>query len=292
VTSRGSAAPPLIDLVLPTIGRTTELERFLASLAAQSYRSFRLILVDQNEDDRLSPILSPYEDAFPLIRLVSQPGASRARNAGLREIEGDLVGFPDDDCWYPANLLETVVEQLAIRAELDGIGGRTIDEAERSSFVRWADADQPQPITHANVWRTAVAVTIFFRRPVVDAVGGFDEALGVGAGTRWGSGEETDYVLRALAAGFRIGYDPGVTVFHESPDPPFSRVAARKGFAYGMGHSRVLRRHGFGRSFAAYRIAQLVGAAAYFVARGQLGRARFYWAMAVGRAAGWLAGAK
>jgi glycosyltransferase involved in cell wall biosynthesis len=127
-----------VELILPTIGRTLELDRFLKSLARQSFRRFRLIIVDQNSDDRLLPILSRYVDEVPLIRLTSRPGASRARNVGLRRAEGAFVGFPDDDCWYPADLLETVVDLLNGRLDLDGVGGRTIDSTGRSSFVLWA----------------------------------------------------------------------------------------------------------------------------------------------------------
>jgi GT2 family glycosyltransferase len=275
-----------IDLVLPTVARTTEPERFLDSLAQQSSQNFRLIIVDQNRDDRLLPILARHEHAFPIVHLASPLGASRARNAALQNIEGDLVGFPDDDCWYPPDLLEKVVDLLARRPELDGIGGRTIDAAGRSSFILWARAER-SAITHANVWRTAVAVTIFLRKNVVDSIDGFDEMLGVGAGTPWGSGEETDYVLRALASGFRIDFDPSVVVYHESTNPAFSRSAAARAYAYGMGHSLVLRKHGYGWRFALYRVLQLTAGAAVFLGRARFAHARFYWAMARGRAVGW-----
>jgi GT2 family glycosyltransferase len=278
---------PIVDLVLPTVGRTAELDRFLESLARQSFQRFRLIVVDQNRDDRLLPILARYEEVLPLLRLTSSPGASRARNAGLQHIQGGLVGFPDDDCWYPPDLLERVVDLLNRQPELDGVGGRTVDVAGKSSFVLWANAEKPTAIKHANVWRTAVAVTIFLRRNVVDALDGFDETLGVGSGTPWGSGEETDYVLRALAHGWRLDFDPSIVVYHESPNPAFSRSAAARAYGYGMGNSRVLRKHGYGPSFALYRVLQMTAAATMFVTRGQFGRARFYWAMARGRAVGW-----
>jgi GT2 family glycosyltransferase len=283
---------PIIDLVLPTVERTTELARFLESLAGQSFQRFRLIVVDQNRDDRLLPVLRRYEEAFPVIRIESLPGASRARNVGLQHVQGDVVGFPDDDCWYPPDLLEKVVALLNRKPELDGVGGRTVDDTGRPSVVIWANAQKPAAIRHANVWRTAVAITIFLRRSVVDALDGFDETLGVGSGTPWGSGEETDYLLRALAHGFRLDFDPSIVVHHESPNPAFSRSAAARAYTYGMGNSRVLRKHGYGPWFALYRVLQLVAGATLFLGCAQFARARFYWAMARGRAVGWFKASK
>jgi hypothetical protein len=44
-------------LILATVGRTVELNRLFDTLAAQSYRDFEVIVVDQNRDDRLLPVL-------------------------------------------------------------------------------------------------------------------------------------------------------------------------------------------------------------------------------------------
>jgi glycosyltransferase involved in cell wall biosynthesis len=89
------------SLVLATVGRTQEVARFLDSLARQTYRDFELIVVDQNPDDRLVELLRPFELRFPIIHLRCERGVSRARNLGPKYVSGDIVGFPDDDCWYP-----------------------------------------------------------------------------------------------------------------------------------------------------------------------------------------------
>ena len=98
-----SREPPSFDLVVATVGRTDELGRLLDSLAAQDYERLRVVVVDQNDDERLAPILAGR--ALQLEHVRSVRGLSRARNAGLRLIEGDVVAFPDDDCTYPHGLL-------------------------------------------------------------------------------------------------------------------------------------------------------------------------------------------
>ena len=61
------------SLILATVDRVTELERFLDSLDRQTFRDFELFVVDQNTDDRLVPILASYRRA-----LYHQASAQRA----------------------------------------------------------------------------------------------------------------------------------------------------------------------------------------------------------------------
>jgi len=46
------------DLVVATVERTDDLESLLSSLDAQTHRAFRVVVVDQNDDDRLEPVLA------------------------------------------------------------------------------------------------------------------------------------------------------------------------------------------------------------------------------------------
>src|SRR5574340_342784 len=95
------------SLVLATVGRTAELERFLDALERQTCPDFELLVIDQNPDDRLRPILNRHRGRFEIKHTRSATGLSRARNVGLRLARGEIVAFPDDDCWYPTTLLGT-----------------------------------------------------------------------------------------------------------------------------------------------------------------------------------------
>ena len=129
-----NVAPPLsFDIVVATVGRTTELDRLFESLASQSLRRFRVIVVDQNPDDRLDSVLARHAEAVPLIRIRSTEGLARARNAALRIADADIVAFADDDCWYPSGLLAQVADVLEAHPEWAGITGRVVDEHGRPS---------------------------------------------------------------------------------------------------------------------------------------------------------------
>src|SRR5262249_47548850 len=150
-----------------------ELARLLESLEHQTHREFRVLVVDQNDDNRIEPVLTERT-----VRLRSPRGLSRARNEALRHLQADVVGFPDDDCIYPADLLERVAARLD---RLDGITGRE----------PWWTTDAAV-LTRENLWNRAISFTIFLRRAVVERVGAFDETLGLPSA----SGEEIDYLIR------------------------------------------------------------------------------------------------
>lgn len=282
----GIDAQPTVDLVVATVGRRIELERFLESVAGQSYRNVRVIVVDQNQDDRLDPVLERFEGTLSILRLRSGRGLSKARNVGLKHISGAIVAFPDDDCWYSADLLEKVVQMLAAHPDLAGMTVRALDARGRPSSMLWDRS--AGPIGRYNIWRRAISFGIFLRSSAVEAVGGFAEDLGQGAGTRWGSGEESDYLLRILETGSWVQYEPSLHVGHESPTPTLTAVDRRKAYEYGLGHGRVLKLHRYPIWFVAFRVVQLFAGSVAFLLTAKLARARFYFAMAVGRAAGWM----
>ena len=278
------------SLVLATIGRIREVERFLKSLEAQAYREFELIVVDQNEDERLSPILATYRERFSLLHLRSEPGLSRARNAGLLYITGDVVTFPDDDCWYSPEILELIARFFSDRPELDGFSGRIVDEQGRSGIAKWFDK-QPGMLSRFNAWKRVTSVTLFLRRSVIEEVGEFDRALGVGSGTDWAAGEDTDYALRAIEAGFKIYYRPDIRVFHPSPSGhngyDYLKLADRA-YRYGVAMGQVWRKHDYPLWFVGYYLLRPVGGAILSLVRGHKNKAHYHLSAFRGRLRGWL----
>lgn len=271
--------------MLATLGRTDEPVRFLEALDAQTCRDFRLIVVDQNADDRITKVLQPFEGAFPILHLIAPPELSKARNVALKRVAADYVAFPDDDCWYPPDLIRGVTTFFASQSGWDGLVGRAIDEEGRPSAGR-ADSGEGA-MSVFNLWRRVTSYTLFLRRSVIDAVGPFDEGLGLGSATPWRSGEDLDYVLRALRTGSAIYYDSAIEVYHPGRREHASSPDVRQGYSYGAGFGRALGKNGMPAWFAAYCIARSFAAAALSSILGKRGHARFYWAVGKGRLRGW-----
>ncbi|MEZ5081820.1 MAG: glycosyltransferase [Thermoleophilia bacterium] len=275
-----------VSLVLATVGRVEQVERMLGSVAQQRVADVQVVLVDQNDDDRLVPLVTAFAGRFDLVHLRSERGLSRARNAGLRVATGQIMAFPDDDAWYPLGTLASVLDFFERHPQWDGLSVRAI--AERSMALgRWDT--HAGPVDRTNVWKRGISFGIFLRRGLVDRLDGFDETLGVGASTPWGSGEETDYLIRALGAGGRIWYDPAITVGHPPPPAVFNAAEIARGGAYGRGFGRVLRLHDYpARDVARFVVRPLLGAA-LALGKGRVSEARYRMAIAMGRLRGWRA---
>lgn len=274
------------SLVLATLNRTTELERFVLSLNRQE-GSIQLIVIDQNKDDRLVPILAKLKPGIDLLHLRSAPGLSKARNVGLKHVDGDVVAFPDDDCWYPEGVLQFVHAKLAHSQEIDGITGRSTDgegAASAGNFDRSAG-----PVDLRSVWGRGISFAIFLRRKVADQIGDFDESLGVGAGTRFGSGEETDYLIRGLKLGARLWYDPELIVYHPNPVATYDVKARARGYSYGVGMGRVLTKHGYPASFLARAVIRPLAGSVLSAATLRFAKAAYHLNISRGRLQGILA---
>jgi len=274
--------------IMGTLGRTAEVGDFLASLQRQDHRDFELLIVDQNPDERLAPLVAQYRQHFRVMRYRSVPGLSRARNVGLRYASGDVVAFPDDDCWYPDGLLSYVARRLQAQPSLDGLTGRFVDGSGRSEG-RWLA--RSQPLTRFNVWHGAISFSIFLRRKLVERIGGFDEDLGVGAGTPWGAGEETDFLLRGLQTGGAIEFDRNLVLHHPVKTADFGPAAIERQRRYEAGFGRVIRRSHFPAWYFPWVCLRTVGGSLLALARGRTAQARFKWRSLLARMQGWLSSA-
>jgi GT2 family glycosyltransferase len=272
---------PSFDLVVATTGRVSELSRLLDSLEAQTHGTFRVVVVDQNEDDRVAQALAGR--ALDALHLRSAPGLSRARNEALELLSADVVAFPDDDCVYPPELLETVGRRLGDDPALDGVSARTADEQGRSD-VGWPRS--PERLTKANVWNLVASAGVFLKRPVRDRVGPFDERLGLGGPGPWSSGEETDYVIRALASGAKIEYDPAITVEHELAAHDEAGLRER-GRREGASVGYLLHKHGYPVRTVVRMLVRPTGGVLVSLARRDRATAAFHAATLRGRLIGY-----
>ena len=87
------------------------MHRVFDSLKTQTYKNFEVIIIDQNEDDYVKRLYEEYKDKFIIKYIHSdEKGLSKARNKGLKYVDGDIIAFPDDDCEYKYNFLYDILD--------------------------------------------------------------------------------------------------------------------------------------------------------------------------------------
>jgi len=276
----------MISLIVATLNRITELERFLASLEEQSYRDFEVLVVDQNPDERLLPMLGLHP-GLAIQHLRSERGLSRARNVGLRAARGDIIAVPDDDCWYPNELLAVVAAWFDSHAEFGLL----------FTTLRTADNLHSGPKTPPTARRCtksdlstclSASAALFMRGSVAAAVGGFNEYLGIGAASKYQAGEERDYVLRALQKGFEFWYEPSFTVHH----PTFGSIERlkRTTYNYALSEGCVQRMYRYPLRKVGGDLIRSFGGAAVRLCQGDWFNASVYALRGAGQLAGYISG--
>lgn len=273
------------SLILGTFGRTVELEQCLTSLDEQTCKHFELIVVDQNPDERLAPVLAPYEDRFTILHLRSEKGLSKANNLGLKHTSGEIVGFPDDDCQYPPDLLHRVARFFSDYPDVEGLCGRSVDGSGQDSNGRYDT--EPGAVGKFNVWKRSVQYAVFLRAESVRGTW-FDERLGPGADTVYWASDETDFLLQLLEPGVTVRYEPSLTVVHPHPVLDYDERAMQRAYHYGCAMGHVLKKHRYPLSFVAIMLFHPLRQAALSLARLRLPEARYLWSAFKGRVKGLL----
>lgn len=272
---------------MATVNRKKQVQNYLYHLDQQKYRDFELIVVDQNQDDRLAETLNFYKDRFSILHLHAKAnGASRARNLGIQHGRGNIFTFPDDDCWYPPTLLADVYSFFADHSNADILSVRSVDHLFGNSHVSWSRSEGF--INRYSMWNRVVEFSMFLRSEVIRQVGDFDEFLGVGAGTRWGSGEGPDYLLRALKANFSIYYNPNYLIYHPQPVQIYNTKSITRAYSYGGGIGAILKKHQYPFWFVSYQWIRSMGGIFASLLSGKPNKARYYLAALWGKITGWI----
>jgi len=233
-----------VSLILATVGRTTDVGRCLRSLATQTDTNFEVLLVDQNQDDRLLPFVREAASwAYTIKHLrMAQPSLSGARNLGIAHASGEIIGLTDDDCWYENDAIAQLRAAFLDDDELDGVVGHWVEQSQAREH------GQATGQLSLAAWRRfrggdASSITLFFKKDLLIKLGGFDERFGIG---QWfGAGEETDFVLRALTHKARLVNLPGVRVHHHfnTAHIPITPASCRNARRRARGTGAIYAKH-------------------------------------------------
>ncbi len=98
----------LVSIIMPNYNSGRFIENSLASILAQTYENWELIIIDDCSLDNSNKIIEEYiqrSEKIKLISLKSNMGPAIARNKGIEQAKGRYIAFLDsDDLWMPEKL--------------------------------------------------------------------------------------------------------------------------------------------------------------------------------------------
>lgn len=211
----------LVSVCIASI-RNQTLPYLVASIQAQSYAHWELILVVQGND----PALVAYaEGVARQDRRISsihlaEKGKNNALNHAIAAARGDVVAFTDDDCIAPPNWLATFATCFAQEPSVGIVAGDLIP----APAQRWQLSACPATYTIECIYRPAeegfqgppgfywTGGNYAVRRSTLARVGPFDKYFG--PGTSFPVSDDTDFALRAEELGVVMWTTPRSVIHH------------------------------------------------------------------------------
>lgn len=190
-------AAPTIGVVIPVRNGAATLAAAIESVVRQDPAPSDILVVDGGSEDGSADVAR----SFPGVRVVDQTGRglAGARNQGICEAQGEVIGFCDsDDCWT----------QGSLKARLEGL----LSDSQCSAVighVEWVSHERI-PATSAQATRlgqTREGYTpgaLLAHRTVFEALGAFDVGMSIGC--------DSDWFVRLYQAGFKLRIVPEVVL--------------------------------------------------------------------------------
>jgi glycosyltransferase involved in cell wall biosynthesis len=99
---------PLVSVIIPTYNRAGLVRQAVASVAAQTFRDFEIVVVDDGGTAGTCEVLSAGQE-LRVLRHPHRRGVSAARNTGIAAARGEWLAFLDsDDLWLPDKLARQI----------------------------------------------------------------------------------------------------------------------------------------------------------------------------------------
>jgi hypothetical protein len=131
---------PLVSVVLPTRNRRHLLLRAIASVQAQTYTNWELLIVDDASTDDTSNFLTGLADGKIRHFRAQGNGVCAARNIALGRAQGTLVAYLDDDNVMHPQWLKSVVWGFEQRQHANVIyGAFVVDDIARIGRIGSGD---------------------------------------------------------------------------------------------------------------------------------------------------------
>jgi GT2 family glycosyltransferase len=210
-TSINAAEIPAISVILATRGDNLFfLKNCLESLKNQKFKNFEIIVVSKTLPKQLENLFEGEK-----IRFIQEQGSTlgAARNLGVRNANGELVSFIDDDASAPTEWLDNITLTFSRFPSLCCLGGPHFTPQEESkrkplSLVEglFVEAHLRKTYLDKHAIGKIAGCNVTYKKSVFQAIGYLNENLR--------TCEDWEFNNRLVENGCSLRFDPEIWVFH------------------------------------------------------------------------------
>jgi len=216
---------PRVAVLIPAHNEGKVIARTLEAMLAFDYpgERYEVIVINDASTDDTATIVRSFAQRDRRVRLIDVPrgegskGKSRALNLGLAQTEAPFVAVYDADNTPEPPALRYLMAQLLLHPDLGAVLGKfRTDNRDRNLLTRFINVETLsfQSIVQAGRWKlfrvsTLPGTNFVIRRPLLDALGGWDESAIT---------EDSELSIRVYMEGYRIKVIPYAVTHEQEPE--------------------------------------------------------------------------
>ncbi len=207
--------PRKYSIIIPLYNRPDEIRELLHSLTLQTYRHFEVLVIEDGSVNHAREIVAGFKNKLDIKYFFKEnSGQGFTRNVGFEKATGDYFIIFDSDCIIPSHYLQAVENDIN-QFGYDLYGGPDAASPDFNDIQKAISYAMTSPFSTGGIRgkkRTLGgkfhprSFNMGLSRKVYEKVGGFII-------TRMG--EDIEYSIRIIGAGFKSGLIPEAYVFHK-----------------------------------------------------------------------------
>lgn len=202
------------SVIIPVYNRPQEVEEILSSLAAQNFKNFEVIIVEDGSTIRCEPVVDAYRDKLKIAYYYkSNTGPGPSRNFGFTHAKGKYFIVFDSDCILPPEYMQVVKDSI-LKNQWDAWGGPDKAHVDFTLKQRAMAYTMSSVLTTGGIrggkkhlgWFQPRSFNMGMSRKVFEKTGGFRF-------DRYA--EDIEFSIRMKQSGFKVGLIPEAFVYHK-----------------------------------------------------------------------------
>ena len=212
-----------VSVVIPTYNRKESLKKTLESLFEQTYpkHKYEIIVCDDYKstdgtEKMLTGLMRNPPCELKYFKIKSEyKGPAAARNVGIENARGEIIGFTDDDCIVSPNWIENTIPFFDDETIYGVQGATLLPRSDSNSIIsKFYRIRISREATKSGPKQSYATCNVFYRKKALLEIGGFDPRFTMAR-------EDMDVAWGLLDKGYKILFSENSMVYHEIRSIPF-----------------------------------------------------------------------